>query len=227
MAITWGDFRDYIRIALLNDEDLSADNGPTPNWSNAQLLMYIEWAQNAFCSHTALVKESTTLDFTGSTLTLPSDVYDDFGNTAHVKVGSSSVYKSAVHAFGAGITTSGKYYVEVPTGTLKFLSEITSASNVTITYFARYAAPVDDASVLEIPDWSHAAIASLVASHAQSSYAQRRANLGQWAESPEKGNPEDNPFIIMHRAFLATYEREISRVTAQHRTSMFAEDDDA
>jgi hypothetical protein len=231
MSITWADYRDYIRIGLLNDEDLSENNGPTPNWSNEQLLIFLEWAQNAFCSHTAKVQESVTLDYTGTTLALPTNVYDNFGNTAFVQVNSGNspvVYKSAVHAYGAGLsTTVGHYYVEIPSGTLKFLKEIKKDSTVTITYFSKYAVPASDTDLLEIPDWSHAAIANLVAAHAQMNYAMRRANLSQWAETPEKGNPEDNPFMIMHKAFTQTYEREIGRVTAQHRTSMFAEDDDA
>ena len=105
---------------------------------------------------------------------------------------------------------------------------LTQSGSFDIRYFAYYPAPVwgDDedeigACLLYFPDWAQDPIAYLIAAHALAGFSMDAASIKMWAESPEKGSPESNPFRAQQKWFMEAYERAIARVPIQPRVNYY------
>lgn len=233
---TWGEYRQLLRETVLNDTIANVDRR---RFGDNELLIYCGWALNALCSHTAKPAVHTIENFTGSVVDISElDVYDEFANTAYVVIGGE-VFDSAYHSKRFTPSTSGNLYIHWPVHELRLRREIQQPSFVEIRYFTRWPKPegivpdpeadppvteglLDD-FVMDFPAWAHAAVSYMIAGHAIAGHAMSSANLRQWAETPEKGGPEDNPFRAQQKWLFAVAERELALVPRQDRANFFKE----
>jgi hypothetical protein len=204
---TWAEFRQRMRETSLNDVGLDV-----PRYSDALLLNAYSMALRGFASHTARNAIYTSEGFSGSSIPLPADSVWDFSSTAFfvVKDGETKrqLASSMDQAGVTPITKGGFFYVW---GNTIYLQEELTDVGVEIMYYAHWVPPVENDDVLDIPAWSEPALIYLTSAHAIAGYAMNRTQLSQWAETPEKGSPEDNPFRRHHKWLIELYEIEIQR----------------
>jgi hypothetical protein len=218
---TWAEYKNYMRRAILNDDPTDIAKR---RYSDEQMWIALGWALDGFCSHTAKQAEYIDATFTGTTVSIPTDVYDDFGNTARVTVGED-VYRSSYHSMGHSPSSDGDFYKPWG-GVVTLRNEITSETTLSIQYFSQWSKPAtvdDDTFVLDFPLWAEAAVGYLIASHLMTGFSMRVPQLRQFAENPEKGGPEDNPFRRQQQWLLRMYQGEVDRVNKQDRANFFVE----
>lgn len=219
---TWAQLRTQIRRTILKDETASRYR-----WPDAVLLDCINWAMDTFCAHTAV---ATGVEYAASGVgpySLPDNVYENVEQSGQVYTRASSTnisgydYLNPVRYTDGLDFTSGKGYYEWPEGTLYLLQDPGDTALVGIRYFAYYNHITSDADVMPVPRWSLIALSYLAAAYALSGDAVKSANIRQWAESPEKGTPEDNSLRKQQDYFFERYEREINRYPRQDRENQF------
>lgn len=220
MSITWGVFRDQVRAAVLKDTAAS-------RWDDEQLAVFVGWALDAFCAHTAVATATSFTGVTGMSVQMPDNIYERLDLSAQVVLNISTdspVYLNPLF-MTQGVSprqnSGGRFFYELPDETLVFDQALTSPTEVTVRYFAFYNHPVSDDDTIDVPRWALPALGYLIGAHAITAYSMGRAQLAQWAESPEKGDPEDNPFRVQQKWLEELYEREISRHTAQKRSNFW------
>lgn len=231
--ITWGAFRGYLRTAILNDSPVDPAKR---RWSDAQLLIYLGWAQNALCAHTAYPKAAEIDVAAGDNhWTAPTDIYqqpsslEDYGLISLVPTGGGKeqFYNPRGKTKGAGPGSVGNYFYVTSDGNVRVAQDLTLGGTLSIRYFAYYPLPagVDDTAIaacnLYIPDWAQDPVAYLLAAHALAGYSMDAASIKMWAEAPEKGSPESNPFRAQQKWFLEVYERAIARIPIQSRVNYY------
>lgn len=207
----WSIFRAQIRRTVLNDADKTS-------WTDDTVLLdAVNWALVEFCAHTAYqaltMYDSPAYDLQQTTFPVPTNLFDNLETTALIYTANGNqkrVYQSPLADLKSGNTT-----FEVWGGQI-FLSEAPE-STLYIRHFANYPAIAADTDMLAIPQWAFPAIAYLVGVHAFSSLATQSANISQWKEAPEKGNPEQNALRAHQKWLLEMYEREIARHSPQRR----------
>ena len=231
--LTWGTFRGYLRSAILNDSPVDPAKR---RWSDSQLLIYLGWAQNTLCAHTAYPKAVTQAAAVGqSHWPVPADIYqqplnlESYGLVSLVPTGGGAekFYNPRGKTKGAGPGSTGNFFYVTPDGNLNFASALSQAGVLHVRYFAYYPLPAGAneealaASPIYLPTWAEDPVAYLVAAHALASFSMDAASIKMWAEAPEKGSPESNPFRAHQKWFLDVYERAIARVPIQSRVNYY------
>jgi hypothetical protein len=218
----WGTFRTQIREGVLNDNPSDVTKR---RWSDTQLQIYVSWALNAFCAHTAMATATTIIGVTGTEVQLPPNVYESIERAGLVSViytGQTPQYLDPVnYTRGLDPNDEGNYYYIFPDNQLNLSFTPSSALSATIRYFAYYNAPYADSDIITAPDWGFPAISYLVAAHAMSASAVRISQIRQFSESPDTGNPEHNPFTYQQQQFIKMYEIELMRHPRQVRENFF------
>lgn len=223
---TWAEYRLELRVGMLND---NPTDPAKRRWSDTQLAIYMRWAQNTLCAHTALPK---TVTFSGAvngkTWAAPDDVYRDkisleeYGLLSFTGASGKEVfYNPRSRTKGAGPGTSGNYFFVAPDDQIYLTNGLSAAGTLRLWYFAYYPTPSADGDVLQIPSWAEGPLSYLVAANALGSYSMDAAQIKMWAEAPEKGSPESNPFRAQQKWFLDVYEREIARFPIQARVNYY------
>lgn len=238
----WGAFRQMVRGVVLQDDPADITKR---RYSDAVLLAALNWSQRALCSHTALVKRVEYEKFTGTKLDIPVDMYEPITISGRVYTvrsdGSIQYLDPAQRTLGIPPGTKGNFFELVPRKTVYLATpDLSDPDNPVYTtdepehilvpkfdgrlgleYFAFYPEPVDDDSDLYFPSWAEAAITYMIAANAMGAYTTRAAQIRQWAESPEKGDTEENVFKVTHAWFIKLWETELSRVPRQNRADFF------
>lgn len=238
----WSDFRLQIRSVILSDNPTDESKR---RWDDEQLLAYLGWALDALCSHTSPARVMVATGVTGVSVPIPDDVYESLDISGRVSIfdGRNISYLDPVNrtkGIGPG-STGAVYRVKPATRTLLpepvtvgdkvvTYTEVPSyieipqpnkAVDVSVHYFGHYYKPVLDSDTLDIPNWAYTAVAYMIGAHAMAAFSTRSGQIRQWAENPEKGGPEDNPFRAQQRWFMQVYEQEISRIPRQNRADFF------
>lgn len=234
MAFIWSSFRSYVRKAILNDDPTDPQKR---RWGDDLLLIYLAWAQNTLCAHTALPKSFEIENAVGDSFSLPDDIYDDaraleaYGQVSALIACAArpTYYNPLLRTKGAGPGATGSFFTVTPDGRLKLSQTIKSAATLTIRYFAYFPAPSgSEADVnnfpLQFPAWAQDPIAYLIGAHALAGLSMSAANIKMWAEAPEKGSPESNPYRAQQKWFVDMYERAIARVDRQDRMNYYRYD---
>ena len=76
MAISWGEFRQSVRDAFLNDIALPDDDEATLRWSDEELRVFVHRALEQFAQHHAAATSVSYTPATGVTYALPDNLYD-------------------------------------------------------------------------------------------------------------------------------------------------------
>lgn len=219
---TWAQFRTQIRRTMLKDE-----NATRYRWADVVLLDAINWSMDTFCSHTAV---ATGVEYTASGVgpyVLPDNTYENIEQSGQVytRLSSTNIYDydylNPVRYTEGMDFTSDKGFYEWPEGQLYLLRDPGATAIVGVRYFAYYNHVVLDSDVLPVPRWALNALAYLTAAYALTGDAVKSANIRQWAESPEKGTPEDNSLRKQQDYFFERYECEINRYPRQDRENQF------
>lgn len=205
----WGLFRTQLRRSILKDEGQNI-------WTNPQLLDFLGWALDTFCAHTALVT-SVSHPVTGVTVALPSDVYDDFEFTARCYVIEGTRWIPVLPESESGVAEGEYAYVRHTPNVLTLHRNPPANAQFHCQYFAYYALPTADTDVLTVPRWAYPALSYLVGAHALASVGVQSANISQWKDKMDSGQPEHNALRVQQEWFLSLYERELSRVSPQDR----------
>lgn len=215
---TWADFRTQIRRTVLKDE-----NATRYRWPDTVLLDAMNWSMDTLCAHTAI---ATGVEYAASGVgpySLPDNTYESVEQSGQVYTRQSATivynydYLNPVRYTDGMNFTSDKGYYEWPEGQLCLLRDPGDTAIVGVRYFAYYNHLVADEDAIPVPRWSLIALAYLTAAYALTGDAVKSANIRQWAESPEKGTPEDNSLRKQQEYFFEQYEREISRYPRQDR----------
>ena len=231
--LTWATFREQLRIGILNDNPQTVGKR---RWSDAQLLLYLGWAQNTLCAHTALPK-TAEIDVTSgeSSWDAPTDIYRLPANLMEYGLvslypannGKEIFYNPRDKTKGAGPGSSGNLFYVGNDGKVYLATAAPQSGTLRIRYFAYYPLPsgadedeIGD-SLLYFPDWAQDPIAYLVAAHALAGFSMDAASIKMWAELPEKGSPESNPFRAQQKWFMEAYERALVRVPLQPRVNYY------
>lgn len=213
--ITWLDYREQIRRAILKDDD------PDPKkwrWPDYALRDLVGWAMDAFCAHTA-VATATSFAATEAVYTLPDNLYDgDMDSIMAYYISNSGTtpsYLTPVSTPSRALTPNEGEFSVWPKDTLRIHEAPGEGYTLYVYYFAYYDHPVEDTDMVQLPQWAHMAVGYLVASAAMTSPFIRSSNIKQW---DERGNQELNALRSAQKWFLELYETEITRVQRQNRS---------
>lgn len=216
MTLTWGDFRTQIRRSILKDPD-------SANWSNDSLLDFCWWALDAFAAHTAAV---TSVEYTGVTDTteyaLPENQYESIESAGLVYLRAQSGAKTYLPAYSEPDRTDKDiYFEEIPAGNLVLSSAPSTGQVLCVRYFAYWNRPTTDSDTIDTPIWSHKALAHLIGAYAMTGHGVVSANIGQWDDRTDSGQPENNPLRVQQKWLMEVYEREIFRHAIQDRQNFW------
>jgi len=233
--VTWAEYVDEI----LNNELRDINN---TTWTPGQVYTLIGWALDTFCSHTALLKETTyetgdtgpngAIDMeTETQFFVPDDAFEKLQQASQVySVGVDDIVTnydplSTTPGLHINDQTENSFYVW-PENVLTLNAAPGADSVLHIRYFAYYARPVidtDDAVSLPIPRWAHKPVATLVAAYAMESLGVESANIDRWKDKSDSGNPEHNALRKQQEFLIRQYEYQISKFRSQDRANFFRE----
>lgn len=216
----WSDLKAQIRRLLV---DPFPTVSGTPRWSDQQLLDFIAWSLDALCSHTAIASASGfTCDGTNTVFTVPDNAYEriDLSGAVYVDDGAGGLsYLNPVRYNMRSLAMKG-YYLQ-PDNTIHLIQTPTSASTLTVEYFAYYPHPIQDSDLVLTPSWATPALCYRVAAHAMSPLGGKSANIRQWGQKPDTGNPEDNSLQHQSEWYFQLYEQELLKAPRQERQSFY------
>jgi hypothetical protein len=211
--MNWGTFRTQIRRSILED-------ATSITWPNDDLLADLcGWALDTFCAHTASPTSVTYTGVSGSTLTLPSDVYGDFESTGYVYLRSSTTVTLVKPARLLDAEDTENLTFSVWGSTLQFSESVTE--DVVLRYFALYPHPSSDSDELAIPAWAYNALAHLIGALALTTKSVSSANIDRFKGPEDKGGPEDNALRAQQIHLLRVYEQELARHPRQIRENSY------
>lgn len=216
MPLTWADLRNQAR-RLLTDTTLGKYK-----WSDEQMLDFVAWSLDALCSHTALVTATVYVaDGDTDNFELPDNIYEPIEKTGSVYLddGTSVKYLNPIRLNRRNVVFDG--YYELPTGTLNLIRSPAIDDLVTVQYFAYYPHPVSDSDLMLSPTWATSALAFRIAAYGHASKASKTANIRQWGQKPDTGNPEDNPLMDQSRYYFIQWEKELYNAPRQERENYF------
>jgi hypothetical protein len=219
---TWGAFRTQIRRSILADV-----SEKRARWSDEILMDCVNWAMDEFCAHTAV---ATAVQYAASGVgpyPVPENIYEKLEHAGMVYLTSEGAsptdyeYLNPIrYTEGLDLTADRGFY-EWPEGSLYLAKAPSESGIVGIRYYAYYNTIVTDEDEMPVPRWALPAIGYLTAAYALSGDAIKSANIRQWAESPEKGTPEDNSLRRQQEWMLELYHRELSKFPRQDRENSF------
>ena len=200
MAITWTTLRNQIR-------DLLAQ-ASTSDYTDAQLLIYANWALDDFTANQGFGQEKSlavVADGTTTSFDAPADMIE----VNSVKL-SGGDYAEPYEPFpGSELPTSTSYTYTaywMYANQLHF-NEAPAVSSFTLYYKAYYTAIAEDADSIAIPRWAEQAVAFYAGYVALSSQAVGSGDVRQWNQRQDSGNPEHNPLGKVAEQFYAAYLR--------------------
>lgn len=206
----WSLLREQIRRTILLDT-----NTERPKWSNDVLRDTIWWALDSLCAHTAAVS-SVTLPADGSTTyDLPENVF-----VSPAEAGSVYVVRGLDYSYYGRFMVDHDLSIQqmfdiTPDNKIRFM--VGPQYDVTLRYYAYYNHPWADTDIITVPQWALPAIGYLAASYAVAGQAVKTGNIRQYSENPDRGDPEDNPFIQQASFFQQTYYSILKRYKPQER----------
>ncbi len=227
MAITWGDILQEVRSNLLRDTVPDEESGEF-RYSNSDLLACCKWALDEFAQHTAVATSTSYTPATGSTYTLPDNIYEpepleQTGFVYVLKADGTVAYLDPINYTDtlSIYSASGFYTYPDRNLTLSFgdLGAFGSSDVLVVRYFAYYSYPAVESDVIEIPRWAKEPISYLIAAHAISGYALKSASIRQWGARPDTGTPEQNPLRKQQEVFFCNARNALDRYPRQDRTN--------
>jgi len=224
MTLTLLSFRNSVRRSVLKDV-----NPTTPRWSDSEISDFIAWSLDTFAHHTAQATSVSYTGVTGTTFTLPDNLFEslDESGQVYLKSGDTIKYLAPVRYANDRSVFSDDGFYTFPDKTLNLVKTPVvngSTTDLIVRYFAYYNHPVQNTDTIDVPRWAVAALSYLVGAHSLAGVGMRSANISQWKEKPEAGGPEHNALRKQQEWFLEMYNLEIDRRHPQDRTNFWVRD---
>jgi hypothetical protein len=213
--ITWAEFRQQLRRSVLKDID-------EITWTDDQALDFIGWALDTFSAHTAMEKELLVTGVTGTTVPVPSDIYDNLevSGLLYLRKGGQTLYIDSREFPEETSHISYRTWQNV----IELSHVPETGSTLHIRYFSYWPHPLLDTDLILAPQWSYPALTYLVGSFALGPVGIASANINQWKDRTDSGNPEHNALRAQQKWFLQMYEQEIARYPKQNRSHYWRRD---
>jgi hypothetical protein len=219
MTLTWADYKTQLRGSVLKDPDSTVIE-------DADLLNVVNWAMDIFAAHTA-VPSIATLDLVDDeTLqyVLPDDMFEpvDIAGRVYIKDADSKItYLKPINEV-PGLTVrnnKGNGFYIWPDTTLNLLEELDPTDILKIAYFAYYPPLADDDDEIAVPRWSYPALNYLISALALTGSGIQSANISQWKDRQDSGQPENNALRVHIDHLWKQYYNAIARREPQDRTN--------
>lgn len=213
----WSVYRNLVRRSVLKDEGLNT-------WTDESLLDFCMLSLRTFAAHTAVATSTVFQNATGTTFTLPENLYDV------EPLADSGLIYFRQQSDGAKTYLAPSLYPTEKKGELLFttwgnsltLSEAPpSGTDLYIFHFAYYTDPVLSTDPVGIPNWAYPAFSLLMAAYSLTPVSVQSANISQWKVKSDSGNPEHNALRAQQRSFFEQYELELSRYPRQDRRNYY------
>lgn len=225
MAYTWGELLAEVRSNLLRDTVPDAETNEY-KFPSEDLLACCRWALDTFAQHTAIATATSYVAPTGTTYSLPDNLYEpeplELTGFVYVQRSDGSIiYLDPINYSDSLNVFDSNGFHTYPDGTLTLTDP--SANGLTdvlvVRYFAYYTYPVQESDVLGTPRWAREPLAYLIAAHAISGFAFKSSSIRQWGAKPDTGNPEDNPLSRQQEEFFCLANKALDRYPRQDRTN--------
>lgn len=213
MALTWGTYLAQLRRTVLRDKSKAI-------WTeDLELRDCLWWALDTFCAHTAV---ATSVEYTGvsdDSFELPDNLFESVETSGLVYLTTTGGSKVYLPPWNSSFTDRQNKvsYKEFPKGVLTLSDIPTGAPDLTVEYFAYYNHPYLESDTVDVPGWAVPALSYLIAANAMVGVGVTSANIGQWDDKTDAGQPEHNPLRRQHEWFLHLYESELARFPRQER----------
>lgn len=212
MPLLWGDFRDQVNTSILSQ------TVGQEKWTETQMLHACWWALDTFAMHTAA---ATSVDIAGDGSTLgyplPDNIFEPADNNVAVYARNGSSTTFYVPASSSDDGSRETIFWLRPETQINFLEA--PSNTITVEYYAYYNRPYSDDDTIDVPRWAQQALGYLIAANVSASQAANQANIRQWGQKPDTGDPLDNPWEKLHCFFMDQYEREVQRFPSQKRNT--------
>lgn len=232
--VLWATLREKVRRTILADTiDPNTDEA---NWTDEQLLDCAMWALDEFTTHTAypvrahfskaVVKMEPDVRYNMKVdreFLLPNDMFGDFESQSRVLHRSRRgefLLDPLFHSKGKHPQFSRGYYLR-PGNRIVVEADMEEADELIVDYFAHYPFNGGNSEDIAVPRWAEMPLAYLIGAHAMTSVGIRSANINQWKNKDDSGNPEHNAFRAQQKWLIDMYERGISRHSSQDRINAF------
>ena len=207
MSKTWSTLRTEI-ARKLNDPSMAT-------YTAAMLLDAVNDALSAFAaSHTGVASDVTlTGDGTTYTFDLPTDMVDseNAGIYAVQWKEQEWIYPERFWwrvkwpATERSTTSKPKAYVLWPRGSISFTQIPGSGDAIILHYIAYYEEVLVVGDIIDVPRWAFEAIKCYVCSVTLSAAFAKSANIRQWNQREDSGEPEDNPLLRLAKYYMTRY----------------------
>lgn len=212
MAITWGAYREQVRRSLLKDTTQTT-------WQDDELRDMVWWALDVFCAHTAAVT-SVTIPATGTIYTVPENLYSPLEETGLLYLDANGTVTN-LYTARPGISHEDPETYSVWGSEIVLETQPVAGANLVIRYFAYYNHPYSDDDTIDIPRWAFSAFNHLVTAYALTPVGVQSANISQWKDRQDSGQPENNALRVQQQHHYKLYEQELSRVPPQDRSNFY------
>lgn len=204
----WGDLKTRVRRTLL------ADTADTLRYTDDVLADAARFALNDLAHHTALPSLATdsTADGEITAFDLPADLYE---LAAIAIVDGTEIEMVSLADVSYFPALDEGYYVWA--NQFNVIDAPAEGVVIKFYYYAYYPYPDDDADEVTIPGWMESAAALFIAAYALSWGATKQANIRQWGQKPDTGDPEDNSLMQLQKHYFKLADQELLRYPRQTR----------
>jgi hypothetical protein len=203
MAITWATLRSQIQTLLASVETAVAD---------ADLLIYANWALDDLVKHVA---RPSDVDYEGDGTTRVFALPDDLYEITVIEWASGEYALEYTPVPGVELPTAAYAAPAYWHNNGKLTWNTAPTTSFTVYYNAYYARITDGGDSIPIPRWAEQAAAFYSGYLVLVSQSTESADIGQWDQKMDSGNPEHNPLARTAERWLRQYQRIIAQNAQQ------------
>ena len=207
MSLTFGDFVQRVLRTLGDPAQSLFDDELIFDGALAAHQAILPWIPK-YASHTFTTGSGGELEYA-----LPSDCYQV--QSVQLVVDGTFIPKATLAPNTArNIGTQGDYqdWIEYPYGYVSLSSALSEDAELKVYYFALWDAPTSDADqdfVFTAPQQAHQGMVYYAASHCLLPKAVDAANIRQFNQRMDSGNPEHNPLKVEAKYLLERFYGEM------------------
>lgn len=216
---TWATFKAHLRLQLGDTDPAAFD------YTDPELLVYVNFALTAISEHTAQSKNFTFTVVTGiKTLALPADyialgpVRSFWNNIEEVLRPSRREPGQTYYDLANIVNIRPETYYEWPTGTLNFRVTVPVGAEMRVSYWAYWTPLAADGDLLGVWAWMEEALTWHCLGQAMAKPGLQTSRLRQYLTRRDSGSPEDNPLLEYANYCRKQYERILVNRPQQDRS---------
>jgi len=156
-----------------------------------------------------------TISEEGSVFVLPTDLINV--EAVYSSLQKGFIPRMALRSSGALNVQAGNTWLEYPQGSITLINPIEANQSITIYYAALWDSPSLDEDVLESPSYTDTALALYATSYCFLKKASSSAEIRQFAQRIDSGQPTDIPAKEMSTFFMKRFELELNSLPMTER----------